>query len=45
MHVEVSWEGEERFKAVTAGVVQWQDLSFPCSRRGFDSHRPLHFPE
>ncbi len=26
----------------TAGVVQWQDLSFPSSRRGFDSHRPLH---
>ena len=25
-----------------AGVVQWQDLSFPSSRRGFDSHRPLH---
>jgi hypothetical protein len=24
-----------------AGVVQWQDLSFPSSRRGFDSHRPL----
>ncbi len=27
----------------SAGVVQWQDLSFPSSRRGFDSHRPLQF--
>ncbi len=27
--------------ATPAGVVQWQDLSFPSSRRGFDSHRPL----
>jgi sulfur carrier protein len=24
-----------------AGVVQWQDLSFPSSRRGFDPHHPL----
>src|SRR6266508_1307948 len=25
-----------------AGVVQWQNVSFPSSRRGFDSPRPLH---
>ena len=28
-------------RGLPAGVVQWQDLSFPSSRRGFDSHRPL----
>ena len=27
--------------AVVAGVVQWQNVSFPSSRRGFDSRRPL----
>ena len=26
-----------------AGVVQWQDASFPSLRRGFDSLHPLHF--
>ena len=25
-----------------AGVVQWQNGSFPSFGRGFDSHRPLH---
>gem|GEM_PF-6128379 len=24
-----------------AGVVQWQNVSFPSSRRGFDSPHPL----
>ena len=27
-----------------AGVVQWQNGSFPSFGRGFDSHRPLHKP-
>ena len=26
-----------------AGVIQWQNRSFPCFLRGFDSPRPLHF--
>ena len=26
-----------------AGVIQWQNRSFPCFLRGFDSLRPLHF--
>ncbi len=26
-----------------AGVIQWQNRSFPSFLRGFDSHRPLHF--
>jgi hypothetical protein len=25
-----------------AGVIQWQNVSFPSSTRGFDSLRPLH---
>ncbi len=25
-----------------AGVVQWQNSSFPSWERGFDSHHPLH---
>ena len=25
-----------------AGVIQWQNRSFPSFLRGFDSHRPLH---
>ena len=29
-------------KATSAGVVQWQNVSFPSSRRGFDSRHPLH---
>ena len=28
---------------VFAGVIQWQNRSFPCFLRGFDSLRPLHF--
>ena len=26
-----------------AGVVQWQNESFPSFRRGFDSHHPLKY--
>ena len=26
-----------------AGVIQWQNRSFPSFLRGFDSHRPLQF--
>ena len=36
-----------RFDSVSveqAGVVQWQNRSFPSFGRGFDSHRPLHNP-
>lgn len=25
-----------------AGVVQWQNVSFPSLKRGFDSRRPYH---
>ena len=28
----------------SAGVIQWQNRSFPCFLRGFDSLRPLHTP-
>ena len=28
----------------SAGVIQWQNRSFPCFLRGFDSLRPLHPP-
>ena len=30
-------------KPIFAGVIQWQNRSFPSFLRGFDSHRPLHF--
>ena len=29
----------------SAGVIQWQNRSFPSFLRGFDSHRPLHFDD
>ena len=32
------------YESWVAGVVQWQDASFPSLRRGFDSLHPLHFP-
>lgn len=30
--------------SIGAGVVQWQNRSFPSFGRGFDSHRPLQSP-
>jgi hypothetical protein len=30
-------------KKYQAGVVQWQNESFPSFRRGFDPLHPLHF--
>ena len=37
-----SYKGGNAFKKLIAGVVQWQDASFPRMRRGFDFPSPAH---
>ena len=37
------YRGFESLPLRHAGVIQWQNRSFPCFLRGFDSLRPLHF--
>ena len=37
------YRGFESLPLRQAGVIQWQNRSFPCFLRGFDSLRPLHF--
>jgi hypothetical protein len=41
-HVAFAREGSWDSGAALAGVVQWQNGSFPSCIRGFDSLRPLH---
>ena len=37
----LTWSGIISRLRKRAGVVQWQNRSFPSFGRGFDSHRPL----